>query len=83
MTTTTICECGHAERIHSVLEGTECRACACVEFTRALDPDAATEAARSHQERRERTYRALRRAVANHRLDLARDLLDELTGAGS
>lgn len=81
MTTTTTCQCGHHERMHSVLEGTECRVCRCGAFAPATDPEQATEAARAHGEQRERAYNALRRAVANYRLDEARRLLEQLMGA--
>ena len=81
MTATTICTCGHADRVHSVLESGDCRCCACHTFTPATDPDAATEAAREHSMHRERAYKALRRAVANYRLDEARRLLEQLMGA--
>lgn len=56
----------------------------CIDFTAAVDEveaAAATEAARAHGERRDRTYRELRRAVANWRFDEARRLLDELMAA--
>ena len=76
-----VCRCGHAARVHSVLESGDCRGCGCHTFTPAEDPDAATEAARSHLEHREATYKALRRAVASWRFGEARRLLDELQEA--
>jgi len=81
---TTTCNCGHALRIHSVLEDPEhqeCRACRCDAFTAAADDlnaMEATEAARAAGEHRERTYTALRRAVANWHLQEARRLIGEL-----
>lgn len=80
-TPTTICRCGHAHRVHSVLEDPEhqeCRACRCEAFTEAQDAAAATERARATGEHRERLYNQLRTAVARHRFDDARRLLDEL-----
>ena len=65
-----VCECGLIRRV-----------CRCETFTPAEDPDAATEAARAHQEHREHVYKELRRAVANYRLDEARRLLEQLMGA--
>ena len=78
MTTTTICTCGHVSRVHSVLESGDCRGCECHTFTPATDPDAATEAARSHQERVEHLWTALRRAVGYRNLYDAQIALDEL-----
>lgn len=82
-TPTTICGCGHAARVHSALESQPCNGCTCEMFAPATDPDAATEAARSRSERREQAYNALRRAVANHRLDQAHAILSDLLKATS
>ena len=70
--------CGKVRRMHGTgLAG-------CTTFTPAQDDlhaAEATEAARTHAEHRERTYKQLRRAVANYRLDEARRLLDDLMEA--
>lgn len=82
-TPTTICRCGHVLRVHSVLEDPgrqPCNVCVCEAFREAQDAAAATEAARASGEHRERTYNQLRTAVARHRFDDARRLLDELAG---
>ena len=77
----TVCtSCGVVAKLH----GTGLAGCAT--FTPAQDDveaAAATEAARSHQQHREATYKALRRAVASWRLDEARRLLEDLIGAES
>lgn len=75
------CRCGHVERIHNALDGTECRACVCPAFTpaqTAQDAMNATEAARLVAVARERAYGDLRRAVANYRLSEARNIIDRL-----
>lgn len=65
-----VCACGRIARVHPLPD--------CQGWFPATDPGAATEAARERAERREAAYAALRRAVANHRLEQARELLDEL-----
>lgn len=65
-----VCACGRVYKVHPVSD--------CDHFTPAVDPDAATETARAAGEHRERLYNQLRTAVARHRFDDARRLLDEL-----
>lgn len=67
--------CGLVRKMHGTgLAG-------CTNFAAAADEieaAAATETARAAGERRDRTYNALRRAVASWRFEEARRLLDDL-----
>ena len=65
-----VCACGRVYRVHPIA--------GCDHFTPAEDPAAATERARATGEHRERLYNQLRTAVARHRFDQARELLDQL-----
>lgn len=75
------CNCGHTERIHNVLEGTDCRACACEAYRATESVQAAmeaTERARQTSAARERAYNDLRRAVANWKFGEAKRILERL-----
>lgn len=72
--------CGLVRRMHGTgLAG-------CTSFTAAVDEieaAAATESARAAGERREQAYNALRRAVANRRLEQAHAIITDLMKATS